>query len=429
MPQYTLLSKEFGNENARRLEWYRGQGGYQTALKAFEMEPSAIIDEVKGSNLRGLGGAGFPTGVKWGFVPKDSPNPKYLVVNADESEPGTFKDKYIMTWDPHRLIEGMIICAYSVGIHTAYIYIRGEYVRPYEFLQKAIDEAYEGGVLGDRVLGKDFKLDVWVHRGAGAYICGEETGLLESLEGKKGWPRLKPPFPAIVGAFGCPTIVNNVETIAHVPAIISKGARWFADLGVDRNGGTRLFCLSGCVKKPGVYELVAGSPMHELIYEHGGGVLGDKEMKAVIPGGSSAKVLTAAEADCNLDIESVAAAGSMAGSGGVMVISEDICMVKLLQVITSFYAHESCGQCTPCREGTGWLLRTLNRILAGEGRPEDVDTMLSLSLNMEGTSICALSEAAAWPVSSFVTKFREEFDYFARNGRSLLESKVATPTG
>ncbi|HSR49632.1 MAG TPA: NADH-quinone oxidoreductase subunit NuoF [Acidobacteriota bacterium] len=428
MPLYTLISKDFYNEDARDANWYKqNRQGFEGAEKAFEMSPEDIISEVKTSNLRGLGGAGFPTGIKWGFVPKDSGKPIYLAVNADESEPGTFKDKYIMTWDPHRLIEGIIITCWAIKAHVAYIYIRGEYVRPYEHLQRAIDQAYEEGILGDKVMGRDFKLDVYIHRGAGAYICGEETGLLESLEGKKGWPRLKPPFPAVVGAFGSPTVVNNVETIAHVPEIIKQGGQWFADLGCEKNGGTRLMCVSGHVNKPDVYEIQLGTPLYELIYDHAGGIVDGKKMKAVIPGGSSAKVLTAEEADCDCSIEALQAAGSMLGSGGVMVMHEDTCMVKALQVITSFYAHESCGQCTPCREGTGWLLRTLNRLLRGDGHPSDVDTMLDLSGNMQGTSICALSEAAAWPVESFILKFREEFDYIARHGRSMVAEKQSVP--
>ncbi len=423
MPTANLVSKHFGNEKARELDWYRAQGGYEAARRAlFEMQPEEITEEVIKSNLRGLGGAGFPTGRKWTFVPKESGKPNYLTVNADEAEPGTFKDKYIMTWDPHRLIEGIIVCCYAVGIHTAYVYIRGEYVRPYERLRDAIRQAYQGGVLGEKVLGKDFKLDVFIHRGAGAYICGEETGLLESLEGKKGWPRLKPPFPAVVGLFDCPTVINNVETISHLPNIILNGGEWFAELGADRSGGSRLFCLSGHVKRPGVYELTMGSPMSELIYEHGGGILDDRQLKAVIPGGSSAPVLTADCVDLSLDFDSLAKAGSMLGSGGVMVLSDSVCMVKALSVVSHFYAHESCGQCTPCREGTGWLDRILMRILEGDGRRQDLDTLLSIAEYMQGTSICALSDAAALPVQSFVTKFRSEFEYHIQHKSCDVEN-------
>ncbi len=366
MPIVKILSEFFGNEQARDLQWRLKHGGYEAARKAFrEMQPDEVTQEVIKANLRGLGGAGFPTGRKWTFVPKDSDKPTYLAVNCDEAEPGTFKDRYIVEWDPHRLIEGIIICSYAVAIHTAYVYIRGEYVRPYERLQKAIDEAYEAGILGKNVLGNNFQLDVFTHRGAGAYICGEETGLLESLEGKKGWPRLKPPFPALVGAFGCPTVINNVETLSHLPKIIEKGGQWFADLGVERSGGTRLFALSGCVNKPGVYELPAGTPFRELIYEHGGGILDGKELKAIIPGGTSAAVLSADQVDLPMDFDTLAKVKSMAGSGAVIIMDEDVCMVKALHNIENFFAHESCGQCTPCREGTSWVYRILSRIVAG----------------------------------------------------------------
>ena len=410
------LSQNFGNEKARDLQWYRADGGFEAARRAlFDMTPAEVTNEVTRSNLRGLGGAGFPTGRKWQFVPGDTDKPKYLAVNADEAEPGTFKDKYIITWDPFRLIEGIVICCRAVGINTAYIYIRGEYARPFEILQEAVDQAYAAGILGESVLGQDFKLDVFIHRGAGAYICGEETGLLESLEGKKGWPRLKPPFPALVGLFGCPTVINNVETISHLRSIIEHGAEWFAGLGVEHSGGTRLMCLSGCVRKPGVYEVQMGTPIRELVYEHGGGILDNRECKAIIPGGSSAPVLTAEEAlDLPLDFDSLARAGSMMGSGGMMVLSDEVCMVKALKVISHFYAHESCGQCTPCREGTSWLDRILGRMLDGGGRPQDLDTLLSIAENMQGTSICALSDAAALPVASFVTKFRSEFEAYVQ---------------
>lgn len=413
MPLYTLLSRNFGNEKARDLDWYIQDGGFAAARKAMEMEPQKVIEEVSQSNLRGLGGAGFPTGRKWQFVPKDSDKPRYLAVNADEAEPGTFKDKYIMTWDPFRLIEGILICCWAVGIHTAYIYIRGEYVRPYETLRDAVKRAYEAGILGKQVLGNDFQLDVFIHRGAGAYICGEETGLLESLEGKKGWPRLKPPFPALVGLFGCPTVINNVETISHLREIIAQGGEWFAGLGVEKSGGTRLMCLSGSVEKPGVYEVQMGTPIRELVFEHGGGILNGRQCKAIIPGGSSAPVLTAEEAlDLPLDFDSLAQAGSMMGSGGMMVMSDEVCLVKALKVISHFYAHESCGQCTPCREGTGWLDSILSRILEGEGHPRDLEILLNIAENMQGTSICALSDAAALPVQSFVKKFRSEFEAY-----------------
>lgn len=426
MPIRKLLSQNFGNPQARDITWYRQQGGYEAALKAMtRMTPDEVTEEVVKSNLRGLGGAGFPTGRKWQFVPKDSGKPCYLAVNADEAEPGTFKDKYIITWDPHRLIEGIIICCYAVGIHQAYIYIRGEYVRPYEHLAKAVAQAYEAGVLGKKVLGQDFHLELAIHRGAGAYICGEETGLLESLEGKKGWPRLKPPFPAVVGLFDCPTVINNVETISHLRNIINEGGEWFASIGCARNGGTRLFCLSGHVKRPGVYELPMGTSMRELIYEHGGGILDDMELKAVVPGGSSAPIMTPDVLEVTCDFDSMAKAGSMLGSGGVIVLREGVCMVEALSVVTHFYAHESCGQCTPCREGTGWLDRILRRILDGKGHPQDIETMLNLAGNMQGTSICPLSDAAALPVQSYVTKFKSEFEYHIQHKKCDVKESPA----
>jgi NADH-quinone oxidoreductase subunit F len=422
MPIVKVISEFFGNEKARELKWRLEHGGYENARKAIEkMTPEEVTNEVIKSNLRGLGGAGFPAGRKWTFVPKDSGKPNYLTVNCDEAEPGTFKDRYIVEWDPHRLIEGIIICCYAVDIRTAYIYIRGEYVRPYERLQKAVDEAYQAGILGPRVLDSDFSLDLYIHRGAGAYICGEETGLLESLEGKKGWPRLKPPFPAVVGLWGCPTVINNVETISHLPAIIANGGQWFADLGVERNGGTRLFALSGCVKKPGVYELPVGSTFRELIYEHGGGIRGDNELKAVIPGGTSSAVLSADEIDLPITFDALAAANSMAGSGAVIVMDDKVCMVKALHNIEHFFSHESCGQCTPCREGTGWVYRILSRIVEGGGSEGDLETLKHLSGNMSGTSICALCEGASMPLRSFLEKFSDEFEYYVKNKHSMVE--------
>jgi NADH-quinone oxidoreductase subunit F len=424
-----LLSEHFGNAQAKELAWYRDQGGYQGALQALGMTPEKIVDEVIHSNLRGLGGAGFPTGRKWTFVPKNSGRPVYLTVNADESEPGTFKDRYIIEWDPHRLLEGIIICAYAVGIHTAYIYIRGEYVRPAETLQGALDEAYREGILGQHVLGTDFQLDVYLHRGAGAYICGEETGLLESLEGKKGWPRLKPPFPAVVGLFGCPTVINNVETLSHLPKIILNGGSWFADIGCENNGGTRLFALSGSVKKPGVYELPLGTPMPELIYEHGGGIVNDKALKGVIPGGASAGVLTAEELDVSLDFDSLMKLGSMLGSGAVIVMDEDVCMVRAIHNIMHFFSHESCGQCTPCREGTGWVYGILTRILEGHGTLRDVADLLELAGNMSGTSICALCDGAAMSFRSYVQRFTSEFEYHIRHKKCDLEERKPAVAG
>lgn len=416
-----ILSKNFHNPQARRIDFYMRNGGYQTLEKVLrEWQPQAVIEEVKKSNLRGLGGAGFPAGMKWSFVPRDTSKPKYLVVNADEGEPGTFKDRYIMEWDPHLLLEGMSICSYAVGIRAAYIYVRGEYVKQIAILEQAIGEAYEKKLLGKNILGTDFSLDVYVHRGAGAYICGEETGLLESLEGKKGWPRLKPPFPAVVGVFGCPTVINNVETLAHVPAILRNGGEWFAALGSPKNGGTRLFSVSGHVVKPGLYELPMGTPLRQLIFEHAGGIRNGKKLKAVIPGGASASVLTAEEIDVPMDFDSLAKIGSMLGSAGVVVMDEDTCMVKALSVLARFYAHESCGQCTPCRQGTGWLEQILARILGGDGTESDLKNLVAISRNIIGNTICALGDAAALPVISFVTKFMPEFEHHVKQGKCLV---------
>jgi len=423
MADLKLVSQYFGNENARNLAWRLQHGGYEGAKKALGMNPAEIIEEVIASNLRGLGGAGFPTGRKWTFVPARSEKPKYLAVNSDEAEPGTFKDRYILEWDPHRLIEGIIICCKAVGIHTAYIYIRGEYLVPYQRLAAAVEEAYQENLLGPDIMGTGFSLDVHVHRGAGAYICGEETALLESLEGKRGWPRLKPPFPALEGAFGCPTVINNVETISHLPEILLRGGRWFASLGVERNGGTRLFAVSGCVVRPGVYELPMGTSLRDLIYIHAGGIKGGKALKGVIPGGTSAAVLTADEIDTPLTFDALAALGSMAGSGAVIVLDEDVCMVRALHNIETFFSHESCGQCTPCREGTSWVYRILSRIVAGEGKDSDLDTLRDFTFNMSGTSICALCDGAVMALKSFITKYEDEFVYFIREKRSLTEDR------
>ena len=417
----TLFIQHFGNEEARSLNYYSKQmNGYQSLKKAFGMKPDAIIEEMKVSNMRGRGGAGFPTGVKWGFIPKQSNKPKYLVCNADESEPGTFKDRDIMRYTPHLLLEGMVIGGFAIGANTGYIYIRGEYTREAKLLDAAIEEAYQAGFLGKNILGSGFNFDLTVHRGAGAYICGEETGLLNSLEGKRGEPRVKPPFPANSGAFAGPTIVNNVETLAAVPFIIDKGGAWFAKLGkLEKSGGTRLFCVSGHVKKPGLYELGAGSiTLRELIYDYCGGILNDKRLKAVIPGGSSAPVLTPDEIDVVMDIEPLAKIGTMMGSAGIMVVSEDYCVVRLIKRITKFYAHESCGQCTPCREGTQWMLDILTRIEAGDGREQDLPLLIDLANKMnQGKTLCALGDAAAGPVDSFVKKFRADFEEHIR-GRS-----------
>jgi NADH-quinone oxidoreductase subunit F len=406
----TVLTTHFANEQYRHLDTYRQFGGYEALRKAFAMEPQQIIDEVRKANLRGRGGAGFPAGVKWGFLPKDMSRPRVLVINADEGEPGTFKDRLIMSRGPHLLLEGIAITCFALRAHACWIYIRGEFVREARILDEAIAEAYAAGLLGKDILGSGFDLDVTVHRGAGAYICGEETSLINSLEGKRGWPRLKPPFPASVGAFGLPTIVNNVETIADVPWIVTHGGDRFHALGCEKNGGTRLVGVSGAVARPGVYELPANVNLKEIIFTHAGGMKDGKELKAVIPGGSSTPVLRADEIDVSYDIESMAKIGTMAGSGGVIVIPEGTCMVRALSVLMNFYAHESCGQCTPCREGTGWLKKLVGRIEEGKGREGDLELILDLCDNMMGRTICPLADAAVMPAQSFIWKFRQEFD-------------------
>ncbi len=414
----TLYIQHFRKKDeARPLSYYLEQmQGYTALGKALKMAPDAVIDEVKKSNLRGRGGAGFPTGMKWGFIPKQSPKPKYVVCNADESEPGTFKDRDIMRYTPHLLIEGMIIAGHAIGSKVGYIYIRGEYTREAKLLDQAIAEAYAKGYLGKNILGSGHDFDLTVHRGAGAYICGEETALLNSLEGKRGEPRVKPPFPAQAGAFSGPTVVNNVETLANVPFIVNRGGEWFSSLGkVERSGGTRLISVSGHVKKAGVYGLPAGAvTIRELICVICGGITDDKKLKAVIPGGFSAPVLTPDEIDVVYDIEPLMKIGTMMGSAALMVVSEDYCAVKLIKRITKFYAHESCGQCTPCREGCKWMEDILHRIEDGHGREQDLALLLDIADNINGKTLCALGDAAAGPVSSFVRKFKGEFEAHIR---------------
>jgi len=421
MARVKLISRFFEIENAHLLSVYEENGGYSASRKVVteKWDQEKIIETVKASNLRGLGGAGFPTGLKWGFVPRDQEGPKYLVVNADESEPGTFKDRYIMLHAPHLLIEGIIIAALSIGAEEAFIYIRGEYQEAYTVLKHALEEAEEAGYLGRNIFGSSHSLEVTIHRGAGAYICGEETALLTSLEGYKGFPKLKPPFPAVKGLFARPTIINNVETLSYVPIVVEKGPEYFAALGVERNGGARLFGVSGHVNRPGVYELTLGTPMRELIYEHAGGIREGRALKAVIPGGSSCPVLTADEVEkINLDFDSLSNAGSMLGSGGVIVMDEKTDLVKVLYRICKFYWKESCGQCTPCREGTGWMVRIMQRIMDGEGRSKDLDNLVQIAEMISGHTICPLGDAAAFPVISFISKFRSEFE--ARVSASAL---------
>ncbi|GMV39504.1 MAG: NADH-quinone oxidoreductase, F subunit NuoF [Myxococcales bacterium] len=399
------------------LNVHRASGGFEAVKKALSMDKDAIVDEVKRANLRGRGGAGFPAGVKWGFVPKVSEKPKYLVVNADEGEPGTFKDRYWLKWDPYPLIEGCIICSFALDIHTCYIYIRGEFAEEIAIVEAAIDRARKAGLLGRNLMGTGFDLEIYTHTGAGAYICGEETALLNSLEGKAGQPRLKPPFPAVEGLFACPTVVNNVETLVNVPQIIKHGADWFNSHGTERNGGTKVFCVSGHVKRPGLYEVKLGTNLKDIIYDLCGGILDDRPLKGVIPGGSSCPIIRPDEIDIPADFDSFKAVGSMLGTAGVMVIAEPTCLVQVLLRISRFYAHESCGQCTPCREGTGWLYRIIKDIEKGVGKHEHIDLLEHGASRIEGNTICALGDAAAWPVRSFVKKYRSEFERHIELGR------------
>jgi NADH-quinone oxidoreductase subunit F len=416
-----LLTEHYHKDEFRGLDGYLKNGGYEVLKKALKMQPQQIIDEVKASGLRGRGGAGFPTGTKWGFLPKNG-EPRYLLCNADEGEPGTCKDRVMMERAPHQLIEGMVISGHAVASKKGYIYVRGEYFHVIAILQQALTEAYKAGYLGKNILGSGIDFDLDVYSGAGAYICGEETGMISSLEGKKGQPKLKPPFPAVQGYLRKPTIVNNVETLAAVIPILRDGAAAYKKYGTEKSAGTKLFSLSGNVMKPGNYEVPLAYPMKDMIYKLGGGMRPGRKLKAVIPGGSSAPVLTAAEADtATLDYECLAGMGSMLGSGAIIVIDDSQCMVDMLAVLTHFYAHESCGQCTPCREGTGWLNKVVHSIIQGKGRLQDIDLLIKVADNMKGRTICALSDAAALPVLSFVTKFRDEFEFYAREGRSKVK--------
>ena len=403
---------EPGLERPWTLAAYESTGGYAAWRKilAEKIPPGDIVNEIKASGLRGRGGAGFPTGLKWSFMPRNTPDQKYIVCNSDEGEPGTFKDRDILRFNPHSLIEGMAIGGYAMGATIGYNYIRGEFYEPYERFESALQEARDAGLLGSNILSSGVDFELHSHLGAGAYICGEETGLLESLEGKSGQPRFKPPFPAQYGAFGRPTTVNNTETLASVPRIMREGADWFVNLGPKNNAGTKIFSVSGHVSKPGNYEVPLGIPFRELL-EMSGGMLNGKKLKAVIPGGSSVPVLPAELIiDCNMDYDSLESAGSMLGAGSVIVMDESTCMVEMLERIAYFYWEESCGQCTPCREGTGWLYRILRRIRSGRARLEEVDQLVDVANRIEGRTICALGDAAAWPVQSFIKHFRHEFE-------------------
>lgn len=404
---------------------YRRRGGYLALEKALRtLSRDELEREVVQSGLQGRGGAGFTTGVKWDFVDKSSPV-VYLCCNIDEGEPGTFKDRWILEHAPHQLIEGMLLASYALGVRHAFAYVRGEFDLPLRRLAGALDEARAAGYVGERVLGTAFSCDIVVHRGAGAYVCGEESSLLNSLEGKKGWPRNKPPFPAVKGLYQRPTVVNNAETLATVPWIVSNGAAAYAAIGVKKSPGTRLFGLSGHVARPGLHEKPTGYPLRRLIFEDGGGLVGGRALKAVIPGGSSTPVLTAAEVEkVTLDPESMSRAGTMLGSGAVIVVAEGTCMVRLLQVLTRFYAHESCGQCAPCREGTDWMNRILARICAGRGTADDLGTLRSIAGGIQGNTVCALGDASAMPVASFLRKFGAEFEHFVAHGRSMHDGRL-----
>jgi NADH-quinone oxidoreductase subunit F len=401
-------------ENFHQLDVYVEHGGYKSAKKAFEQSTDDIIDQVKKSGLRGRGGAAFSAGLKWSFMPKTTDKPKYLCVNGDESEPGSFKDRQVFEFNPHQLIEGTLITCYAIGAKVAYVYIRGEYHKWIKLLQKAIDDAYEKGFIGEKMketFGTDFYCDIYIHKGAGAYICGEESSLMNSIEGERGYPRIKPPFPAQNGLWGNPTTINNVETIANVPKIIENGWEWFAAIGEPKHPGTILFGVSGHVNKPGVYELPSGTLLTDIIYNYAGGVTGDKKILCVIPGGSSMPPLRGDQLEgVKMDAESLREVGSAIGTGGIMVMDENTDLVKVLARIAHFYHHESCGQCTPCREGTGWMEKVLKRILNDEGSSSDLDLLISIANNIEGNTICALGEAAAWPVRYMITRFRDYFE-------------------
>lgn len=422
-----LRTKSLDFDKPWSLEAYQSVGGYSSLKKILTEKTPAedIIEEIKASNLRGRGGAGFPTGLKWSFMPRNAPGDKYIVCNSDEGEPGTCKDRDIMTYNPHQLVEGLAVAIYVVGARAAYNYIRGEFWLPYERVEQAIKEATEAGFIGSNAMGSGVDIHIHNHLGAGAYICGEETALLNSLEGKKGQPRFKPPFPANHGLYGKPTNVNNTETYASVPVILEKGAKWFADLGIEGNGGTKIFCMTGDVNQPGNFEVPMGTPFVDLL-EMAGGVRNGHKIKAVIPGGSSCKILTGDEMmPLTMDYDALGKAGSMLGSGACIVLDETRCMVEALSNLLDFYDHESCGQCTPCREGSGWIARTLRDILKGKGNPGDCEKLVDLANKVEGHTICVFGEAFAWPVQSYVKKFRHEFEYYIEHKTRMPQSLVS----
>ncbi|MFQ5534425.1 MAG: NADH-quinone oxidoreductase subunit NuoF [Sphingomonadales bacterium] len=416
-----VLLKNDAASDGHDIGAYEASGGYQALATVLrDCHPDDVIQLVKDANLRGRGGAGFPTGLKWSFVPKDPTLDKYLCCNADEGEPGTFKDRAIMEKDPHLMIEGMAIAAYAIGASKAYIYIRGEYQLSTQRTEAALEEAYRKGYLGERILGADFSLDIYVHRGAGAYICGEETALLESIEGRRGQPKLKPPFPAVKGLYDKPTAVNNVETLGCLPGIVRRGAAWFRGIGPDKSPGPKLFCLSGQVRKPGLYELPMGIPLRELVEVHGGGPRSGGRIKAVIPGGVSAPMIPEAGLDVTMDFESLAAAGTMLGSAGVIVLDDTACVVRVAERINEFFQYESCGKCTPCREGLDWTGKILHRLENGGGKHEDLDRLEFLCGSIFGRSFCALGDGAAWALRAAVEHFRDEFVQHIEEGQCPL---------
>ena len=417
-----ILLRNVDLPNSEKIDVYLEHGGYQALRKALhEHTPGELIDMVKKSGLRGRGGAAFPAGLKWGFMPQD-PVTKFVCVNTDEGEPGTFKDRLLVERDPHSIIEGAIIASYAVGAHRAFVYIRGEFFLGVKRWMKAIDDAYARGFLGRDILGSGFDLDLSVHRGAGAYICGEETAMLESLEGGRGEPRLKPPYPAQVGLYGQPTLVHNVETLANVPHIVLRGPEWYAQIGTEKSTGPKLFCVSGHVKRPGNYELPLGTPLREIIYDHAGGIRGDKNVKAIIPGGASTPMLTTEHLDISMDFESLAAVGSMLGTGGITVMDEDTCIVDAARRLTRFFAHESCGKCTPCRVGTRQLVGVLQRIEDGHGREGDIDQLLGLCQGILEHSFCPMGDAAINPTLSSIKHFRAEYKYHIEHQRCPASS-------
>jgi NADH-quinone oxidoreductase subunit F len=394
-----------------KIDYYLSNGGYKALKKALDMKPDEVIDEVKKSNLRGRGGACFPTGLKWSFMPKNVDMPKYLCVNGDEAEPGTFKDRQIFEFNPHLLIEGTLIACYAMGIKTAYIYIRGEYGKWIKMMQKAIDDAYTNKLIGENILGANFSTEMFIHRGAGAYVCGEESSLMNSIEGERGYPRIKPPYPAQHGLWGCPTTINNIETISNIPMIINNGWEWYSKIGTVKHPGPILVGVSGHVNNPGVFEMPTGEPLLEIIHKWAGGVPGNKGIKAVIPGGLSTMMLRGDQLEgIRMDADSLKAAGSSIGTAGIIVMDSDTDLIQVITRIAKFYYHESCGQCTPCREGTEWMFKILNRFKQYEAKNEDIDILLDIANNIEGNTICALGDAAAFPVQSMILRFRDEFE-------------------